>query len=192
MLLEEQPPFPRQPHARLQDVEHAVEVGLGAGGRHLLVDEGGIRVRLVPDGLRRRAPELGEPQCELQLDGSAQRRTVALGHFPACRLEPPCRIAQRLLEALFADGKAHHTLYSVSGFRKPDGSPGGLVGVIVDIEPRSPAARMGFQPGDVVMQAQGEEVEGARQLAEVVEARSRVWRITFNRGGRVSRIVVGG
>jgi len=35
----------------------------------------------------------------------------------------------------FADGKAHHTLYSVSGFRKADGSPGGLVGVIVDVEP---------------------------------------------------------
>jgi len=35
----------------------------------------------------------------------------------------------------FADGKPHHTLYSVSGFRKADGSPGGLVGVIVDIEP---------------------------------------------------------
>jgi PAS domain S-box-containing protein len=35
----------------------------------------------------------------------------------------------------FADGKPHHTLYSVSGFRMPDGSPGGLVGVIVDVEP---------------------------------------------------------
>jgi PAS domain S-box-containing protein len=35
----------------------------------------------------------------------------------------------------FADGRAHHTLYSVSGFRLPDGSPGGLVGVIVDVEP---------------------------------------------------------
>jgi PAS domain S-box-containing protein len=35
----------------------------------------------------------------------------------------------------FADGKPHHTMYSVSGFRMPDGSPGGLVGVIVDVEP---------------------------------------------------------
>lgn len=35
----------------------------------------------------------------------------------------------------FADGRTHHTLYSVSGFRRPDGSPGGLVGIIVDITP---------------------------------------------------------
>ena len=35
----------------------------------------------------------------------------------------------------FADGHAHQTLYSVSGFRAPDGSPGGLVGIIVDITP---------------------------------------------------------
>jgi PAS domain S-box-containing protein len=35
----------------------------------------------------------------------------------------------------FADGKPHHVLYSVSGFRMPDGTPGGLVGVIVDVEP---------------------------------------------------------
>jgi PAS domain S-box-containing protein len=35
----------------------------------------------------------------------------------------------------FADGRIHQTLYSVSGFRAPDGSPAGLVGVIVDITP---------------------------------------------------------
>ena len=35
----------------------------------------------------------------------------------------------------FADGRAHQTLYSVSGFRDPDGSPSGLVGIIVDITP---------------------------------------------------------
>lgn len=35
----------------------------------------------------------------------------------------------------FVDGREHQTLYSVSGFRAPDGSPGGLVGIIVDITP---------------------------------------------------------
>ncbi|MFP5381103.1 MAG: sensor histidine kinase [Gammaproteobacteria bacterium] len=39
----------------------------------------------------------------------------------------------------FADGRTHHTLYSVSGFRRPDGSPGGLVGIIVDITPQKEA-----------------------------------------------------
>ncbi|NQD36718.1 response regulator [Permianibacter sp. IMCC34836] len=43
------------------------------------------------------------------------------------------RTINRELSLSFADGKNHHTLYWVSGFRKADGSPGGLVGVIVDI-----------------------------------------------------------
>lgn len=33
----------------------------------------------------------------------------------------------------FADGKVHDTLYFVSGFRRSDGSPGGLVGTFIDI-----------------------------------------------------------
>jgi S1-C subfamily serine protease len=64
--------------------------------------------------------------------------------------------------------------------------------IIVDVEPRSPAARFGFRPGDVVVKAQGEAVESAGQLAEVVEAGSRLWRITVNRGGRISNLVIGG
>ncbi len=36
----------------------------------------------------------------------------------------------------FADGKVHDTLYFVSGFRKADGTPGGLVGTIVDVSDR--------------------------------------------------------
>jgi PAS domain S-box-containing protein len=34
-----------------------------------------------------------------------------------------------------ADGRVHHALYSLSSYQMPDGSPGGLVGVIVDVEP---------------------------------------------------------
>ncbi|HEX6733757.1 MAG TPA: response regulator [Azonexus sp.] len=40
-----------------------------------------------------------------------------------------------------ADGSHRDTLYSVSGFRAPDGSPGGLIGVIVDITAQKDAER---------------------------------------------------
>jgi PAS domain S-box-containing protein len=42
---------------------------------------------------------------------------------------------QRETQWTFADGKVHRTLYAVNGFRRPDGTPGGLVGTVVDMEP---------------------------------------------------------
>jgi hypothetical protein len=44
----------------------------------------------------------------------------------------------------------------------------------------------------VVITAQGVDVESAEQLAELMESDSRLWRISFNRGGVVSSIVIGG
>jgi PAS domain S-box-containing protein len=44
--------------------------------------------------------------------------------------------ADRELPLIFADGRVHQTLYSVTGFRLMDGAPGGLIGIIVDITPR--------------------------------------------------------
>ena len=46
---------------------------------------------------------------------------------------------QKEMPIPFADGRMHMTLYSVSGFRSADGSPGGLIGVIVDIAARKEA-----------------------------------------------------
>jgi len=48
---------------------------------------------------------------------------------------------QREALILFADGKLHETLYFVSGFRGPDGTPGGLVGTFIDISALKNAER---------------------------------------------------
>ncbi len=64
--------------------------------------------------------------------------------------------------------------------------------VIVDIEPMSPANRVGFRKGDVVLSAQGEDMTSAKQLSSLVESDSRLWRIKFSRDGHVSSIVIGG
>lgn len=37
------------------------------------------------------------------------------------------------LQIPFYDGRLHDTIYSVAGFRRPDGSPGGLVGTFMDV-----------------------------------------------------------
>ncbi len=49
--------------------------------------------------------------------------------------------AQRETNMRFADGKIHQTLYFVSGFKKSDGTPGGMVGTFVDITQQKEAER---------------------------------------------------
>jgi len=41
--------------------------------------------------------------------------------------------AKRDMKIPFSDGRLHDTIYYVCGFRKPDGSPGGLVGTFIDV-----------------------------------------------------------
>ncbi|MBF0184284.1 MAG: response regulator [Magnetococcales bacterium] len=43
---------------------------------------------------------------------------------------------QREMPIPFADGKVHDTIYFVSGFRRTDGAPGGLVGTFIDVSDR--------------------------------------------------------
>jgi Do/DeqQ family serine protease len=64
--------------------------------------------------------------------------------------------------------------------------------VIVEVEPRSPAARLGVRPGDVVVRAQGKDIESAGELSDLVQEGSRLWRISLNRNGRISSVVIGG
>ena len=49
-------------------------------------------------------------------------------------------VVRRTTQIPLADGRLHTTLYYVAGFRAADGSPGGLVGTVVDLI-RSPWCR---------------------------------------------------
>jgi PAS domain S-box-containing protein len=52
---------------------------------------------------------------------------------------------EREVSMVYADGRPRDTLYSVTGFRNHDGSPGGLIGLIVDITPLKEAERAAQQ-----------------------------------------------
>jgi PAS domain S-box-containing protein len=52
-----------------------------------------------------------------------------------------CGRVAREVPMAFADGHSHDTLYSVTGFANADGTPAGLVGLIVDITPLKNAER---------------------------------------------------
>ena len=79
---------------------------------------------------------------------------------------------QRDMRIPFADGKLHDTLYCVSGFRRRDGSPGGLVGTFVDVGPIKAAERELERLADVERfhrLAQGREQRILELKAEVNE-----------------------
>jgi Do/DeqQ family serine protease len=61
--------------------------------------------------------------------------------------------------------------------------------VIVDIVRRSPAARVGLAPGDIVVAVNGDEVTSTGQLAALAASEPLFWRLTIDRNGRLMRMV---
>lgn len=59
--------------------------------------------------------------------------------------------------------------------------------VVVEIDGSSPAARVGFQPRDIVRGVNGAEIETVEALKQAAEAQSRLWRFTIERDGKLMR-----
>jgi Do/DeqQ family serine protease len=67
------------------------------------------------------------------------------------------------------------------------------VGVIVsEIDNNSPAARVGFEAGDVILTINGEQIDDTAELDAISRRGLPVWRITLDRGGRVLQTTLGG
>jgi Do/DeqQ family serine protease len=64
--------------------------------------------------------------------------------------------------------------------------------VIADVDEGSPASRVGFRKGDVILAVNGERVTASKDLERLLRGSSQMWRITINRGGQVLTSVLGG
>jgi len=64
--------------------------------------------------------------------------------------------------------------------------------VLPDAEDDSPASRLGFQPGDVILAVNGRKVETTRDLDRAMRGRSSYWQITLDRKGQVVTTMFGG
>jgi S1-C subfamily serine protease len=64
--------------------------------------------------------------------------------------------------------------------------------VIAEVEDGSPASRVGFRKGDLILAVNGERVSASKDLERVLRGGSQMWRITINRGGQVLTSVLGG
>jgi Do/DeqQ family serine protease len=59
--------------------------------------------------------------------------------------------------------------------------------VVLEVDGRSPAARYGLRPGDIVMAVNGTDITGPDQLAEILAAGAGLWRFDIDRGGNLMR-----
>ena len=59
--------------------------------------------------------------------------------------------------------------------------------VVIRIADGSPAQRVGFRAGDVILELNGEAVTSVRQFASLAQSDPLFWRFTLNRGGRIMR-----
>src|SRR5499427_1726068 len=64
--------------------------------------------------------------------------------------------------------------------------------VILQVRPDSKAARIGFQPGDVIQQVGRKKIETVGELEAVLRERQQVWLVQFKRGNQSVRLQLGG
>ncbi len=64
--------------------------------------------------------------------------------------------------------------------------------VVVEVATRSPARSLGLMPGDIVVSINDRDVVTTADAERLTGAPQRLWRLTFNRGGRLLSTVVGG
>ena len=64
--------------------------------------------------------------------------------------------------------------------------------VIVTVRPRSPAQRVGLQPGDRILQVNGEAISSTAGLRKIISRRSARWEIVFGRGDQQFSFIVSG
>jgi S1-C subfamily serine protease len=66
-------------------------------------------------------------------------------------------------------------------------------GVVVrDVASRSPAHRLGFRPGDVVVEINDQKIDRVSQLRAAVSEQRPRWQITVRRAGRLFSISITG
>jgi Do/DeqQ family serine protease len=170
---------------RLQDQSPAAEAGLLAGDvivavdGHDVDDARAVHYRLTTRGIGNRA------QLDIIRRGKATKLQVALRPAPAAALD-----ARNLAGAHPFDGARVVNL--LPGVAEELGVEDDEGVVILSVRPRSTAARLGFRPGDVVLQVGRARVGSVAELERALSQRQRGWLVVVKRGGRVLQLQLAG
>ena len=62
--------------------------------------------------------------------------------------------------------------------------------IILKLSSGSPAHRVGLQPGDIILTANGNKIRRIKMLGEILSHHPRVWRVSLRRGGQILSFAV--
>lgn len=123
-------------------------------------------------------PISGDAKLGIMRDGREQTVSVALEKAPDVPRDEKT-IAGR---SPFTGLKVGNLSPALADEMRIEGTTKGVV--VLGVEDGTPAQVVGFQTGDVLESINGSAILKTADLEKVSGERSRVWRITFNRGGR--------
>jgi Do/DeqQ family serine protease len=171
---------------RVTDRSPAAEAGLKAGDvilavdGHEAADARALLYRLTTQGLGGRA--------RLEVLRGNRKATVDI----ALRAAPPAgKDDVRNLSGVhpFDGARVGNILPAVAdelGLEDEEGV------VILSVRPNSRAARIGFQPGDIIQQLGRNKVETVSELEALVRERQQVWLVVLKRGNQTVRLQLAG
>jgi Do/DeqQ family serine protease len=170
---------------RLFDGGPAAEAGLQAGDvivavdGHDVDDARAVHYRLTTRGIGNRA------RLDVVRKGQSAKLEIALRAAPTGALD-----ARELTGAHPFDGARVANILPGAledlGVQDEEGV------VVLAVKPRSTAARLGFQPGDVVVQVGRERITSVGQLENALKQRPRGWLVVVKRGNQVLQLQLAG
>jgi Do/DeqQ family serine protease len=170
---------------RLQDKSPAGEAGLQAGDvivgvdGHEVDDARAVHYRLTTRGIGNRA------QLDVVHKGRPTKVELALRGTPAGALD-----ARDLTGAHPFDGVRVANILPGTADELGVEDEEGVV--VLSVRARTTAARLGFQPGDIIMQVGRERIASVAQLESALKQRPPGWLVVIKRGNRVLQLQLAG
>ena len=172
--------------ARVYDKSPAAEAGLRVGDvvigvdGHEVDDERAVEYRLITRGVGNRA------RLELMREGRHASVDVALRAAPQAGRDD----VRNLSGAHPFDGVRVANLVPSLADELGFGDQEGVV--VLSVRQGSTSARLGFQPGDVIVQVGRQAVQTVTDLEGLVRERQRLWQVVFKRGNQLRQLQVTG
>jgi Do/DeqQ family serine protease len=127
-------------------------------------------------------------KAQLGIIRSGKELTIAVALEPV--VETPRDLVKIRSRSPFQGATVTNLSPSLADELRLDPDTAGVV--VMDVDNGTPAAALGLQKGDVVLNVNNVKIERTLELERVLQAPQRMWRLQIGRGGQVLTTVIGG